>query len=161
MVAGVPSTRRVVTPARRHSPSRWHWLKNGKGQARLFSRSFIYSLVRSDEYGAILRSIGTDEEEELKTGPIGDEWTFEEIDALLDDERVPPELKTLLRISDAMLIESDLAEAELILRYISRSVRTVKPVGVPCVAVPQRPIIHSRAMSGAAAIPTFGQSGQS
>jgi hypothetical protein len=49
---------------------------------------------------------------------------------------VPPELKTLLRISDAMLIESELAEAELILRYVSRSVRTVKPVGVPCVAVP-------------------------
>ena len=94
--------------------------------------------MRSDEYGAILRSISTDEEEELKTGPIGDEWTFEEIDALLDDERVPPELKTLLRISDAMLIESELAEAELILRYTHRSVRMVKPVGSPCAAVPQR-----------------------
>ena len=130
-------------------------LRNGKGQARIFSRSFLYSLVRSDEHGAILRSIGTDEEEELKTGPIGDEWTFDEVDALLDDERVPPELKALLRLSDAMLVESELAEAELILRYISRSVRMVKPVGSPCVAVPQRPIIHSWAMSGAASIFTF------
>ena len=30
-----------------------------------------------------------------------------EIDALLDDERVPLELKALLRISDAMLVESE------------------------------------------------------
>jgi hypothetical protein len=42
----------------------------------------------------------------LRARPIGDEWTFEEIDALLDDERVPLELKALLRISDAMLVES-------------------------------------------------------
>ena len=130
-------------------------LKNGKGQARRFSRSFIFLLVRSEEFGAILRSIGTDEEEELMTGPIGDEWTFDEVDALLDDERVPLELKALLRLSDAMLVESELAEAELILRYTSRSVRMVKPVGSPCAAVPQRPIIHSWAMSGPASIPTF------
>ena len=87
------------------------------------------------------------------TGPIGDEWTFDEVDALLDDERVPLELKALLRLSDAMLVESELAEAELILRYTSQSVRMVKPVGSPCAAVPQRPIIHG--MSGAASIPTF------
>jgi flagella basal body P-ring formation protein FlgA len=31
----------------------------------------------------------------------------------------------------------------------------VKPVGSPCAAVPQRPIIHSWAMSGPASIPTF------
>ncbi len=49
----------------------------------------------------------------LRARPIGDEWTFEEIDALLDDERVPLELKALLRISDAMLVESELAEAEI------------------------------------------------
>ena len=130
-------------------------LKNGKGHARRFSRSFIFSLVHSEEFGAILRSIGTDEEEELMTGPIGDEWTFDEVDALLDDERVPLELKALLRLSDAMLVESELKEAELILRYTSRSVRMVKPVGSPCAAVPQRPIIHSWAMSGPASIPTF------
>ena len=43
-----------------------------------------------------------------------------QVDALLDDERVPLELKALLRLSDAMLVESELAEAELILRYTSQ-----------------------------------------
>lgn len=47
-----------------------------------------------------------------------------------------------------MLVESELAEAEIILRYTSRSVRMVKPVGSPCAAVPQQPIIHSWSMSG-------------
>jgi hypothetical protein len=70
-------------------------------------------------------------------------------------ERVPLELKALLRLSDAMLVESELAEAEIVLHYTSRSlhytsrsVRMVKPVGSPCAAVPQQPIINSWSMSG-------------
>jgi hypothetical protein len=60
------------------------------------------------------RSINSEEH----VGPIGDEMTFEEVDNLLTDERVPESLKALLRLSDVMLVESELARAEAILGWM-------------------------------------------
>ena len=130
-------------------------LVNGKGEARRYSRSFVFSIVRDEKYGAVTRSIGSDDEEAAKTGPIGDEWTLDEVDALLDDERVPETLKALLRLSDAMLVESELAEGELILGYRTEPVIVIKAVGTPVAPVPLTPIWAGWAMAGAACSATF------
>jgi len=128
---------------------------NGKGEERLYSRSFMYSLVRHPELGAELRWNGADEEEARKTGPIGDEWTFDEIQDLLSDPRVPPELVRLLRHSDALLVESELAEAELVLGYCSTPAIQVKVVNSSVEAVPLEPRWSTRAMAGGAPMATF------
>ena len=83
-----------------------------KGKSRFYSRSFNYSIVRNEQFGAAIRSINSED-----VGPIGDEMTFEEVDNLLTDERVPESLKALLRLSDVMLVESELARAEVILGW--------------------------------------------
>ena len=128
---------------------------NGKGEERLYSRSFMYSLVRHPELGAELRWNGADEEEARTTGPIGDEWTFGEIQDLLSDPRVPPELVRLLRHSDALLVESELAEAELVLGYCSTPAIQVKVVNSSVEAVPLEPRWSTRAMAGGAPMATF------
>ena len=133
-------------------------MRNGKGELRLFSRSFMYSLVHHPTVGAELRWIGTDEEEARKTGAIGDEWTFDGIDALLLDPRVCPELKQLLRHSDALLMESELAEAELVLGYRSEPAIQIKVVGSSVEAVPLKSRWSSRAMAGGVPVPTFDMS---
>ncbi len=53
-----------------------------KGKSRFYSRSFNYSIVRNEQFGAAIRSINSED-----VGPIGDEMTFEEVDNLLTDER--------------------------------------------------------------------------
>ena len=126
-------------------------LTTPKGKIREYSRSFTFSIVRDEQFGAVIRSIDSED-----GGPIGDEITFEEIDALLDDERVPPELRSLLRLSDAMLVESELARAEVILGWRRSPAILAKRVGSAMAPTPLAPLCRwGGAQAGAVAYPTY------
>ena len=70
-----------------------------------------------------------EDEEASKTGPIGDEITWEQLDGLLEDTRVCPELKKLLRLSTALMVESELAEAQVVLNRRAEAVIEAKVMG--------------------------------
>lgn len=121
-----------------------------KGKSRFYSRSFNYSIVRNEQFGAAIRSINSED-----VGPIGDEMTFEEVDNLLTDERVPESLKALLRLSDVMLVESELARAEVILGWRRSPAILAKRVGSAMAPTPLAPLCRwGGAQAGAAAYPT-------
>ena len=123
-----------------------------KGKSRFYSRSFNYSIVRNEQmFGAAIRSINSED-----VGPIGDEMTFEEVDNLLTDKRVPESLKALLRLSDVMLVESELARAEVILGWRRSPAILAKRVGSAMAPTPLEPLCRwGGSQAGAVAYPTY------
>jgi hypothetical protein len=126
-------------------------LTTPKGKIRAYSRSFTFSIVRNDQFGAAIRRIDSKD-----VGPIGDDMTFEEVDNLLSDERVPEPLKALLRLSYVMLVESELARAEVILGWRRSPAILAKGVGSAMAPTPLAPLCRwGGAQAGAAAYPTY------
>ena len=106
--------------------------------------------MRNEQFGAAIRSINSED-----VGLIGDEMTFEEVDNLLTDKRVPESLKALLRLSDVMLVESELARAEVILGWRRSPAILAKRVGSAMAPTPLAPLCRwGGAQAGAAAYPT-------